>query len=586
MARTDILALLSRLPIIVMISLALLSTTASRAEAAGNGGGSGKKHEAGSSQLGNYLAGRHAQAMRDLDAAAVYLGAALANDRESEDLLRRTFLVLLADGRVEEAVPLAQRVVAVRGEDAIAYLTLAAAAAADEDFGSVEVYLNRLDGAGFGQYFRPIFAAWSKAAQDDIDGALAALAPLGKDAGSIALHDTHAALINARAGRLDVAIDLLVKVTERQGGFALRTTELLGGVYEAAGDRRAAEAIYRSFLDQYPGSRLMHAPLARIENGGDYSLEIVSAADGIAEGLFGVASSFNQQNAPETALILARLADYMRPDFAPLQLMIGNLVEHLYGADQAIEVYESVRRDSDYAWSADLRRAGNLADLDRADEAEELLRDLAAQDKDSPDPLIDLGDLMRAEGRFVDAVAAYDEAFTRIGTPDARYWSLYYARGIALERSKVWERAEADFLKALEYEPDQPLVLNYLGYSWVESGVNLERALEMIRRAVELRPNDGYIIDSLGWAFYRLGRWDEAVRELERAVERRPEDPIINDHLGDAYWQIGRHREARFQWKRALSLDPEEDLIPILEEKLDNGLNAGNDTSTAGGTDS
>ena len=171
-----------------------------------------------------------------------------------------------------------------------------------------------------------------------------------------------------------------------------------------------------------------------------------------------------------------------------------------------------------------------------------------------------------------EAVKAYDEAVKRIGALERRHWSLLYTRGIALERSKQWPRAEADFLAALEFEPEQPYVLNYLGYSWVDQGINLERAQKMIERAVELRPNDGYVVDSLGWVLYRLGKFAGAVRELERAVELRPEDPIINDHLGDAYWRVGRRQEARFQWRRSLSLEPEDDLLAVLRDKIKAGL--------------
>src|SRR5690606_33991930 len=145
--------------------------------------------------------------------------------------------------------------------------------------------------------------------------------------------------------------------------------------------------------------------------------------------------------------------------------------------------------------------------------------------------------------------------------PQPHQWTLFYFRGIAYERAKQWDKAEADLLQALALFPEQPHVLNYLGYSWVDQGMHLDEAMDMIARAVELRPNDGYIVDSLGWAHYRLGNYEEAVRELERAVELRPEDPVINDHLGDAYWKVGRRLEARFQWAHARDLDPEPDAL-------------------------
>ena len=172
-----------------------------------------------------------------------------------------------------------------------------------------------------------------------------------------------------------------------------------------------------------------------------------------------------------------------------------------------------------------------------------------------------MGDLLRGEDRFAEAEAAYTRALQRLPAIDRRHWRLLYARGIAYERTKRWPQAEADLLKALELEPEQPFVLNYLGYSWVDQGLNLDRAKAMLHRAVELRPEDGFIVDSLGWAYFRLGEHDKAVTYLERAVELEPGDPVINDHLGDGYWRVGRTREARFQWQRALTFEPEPELV-------------------------
>ena len=249
--------------------------------------------------------------------------------------------------------------------------------------------------------------------------------------------------------------------------------------------------------------------------------------------------------------------------------------------EESNAVYRSLKPESPYAWTARLRVAANLDRVDRTDEAIALLATMGQERPDRPEPYINLGDIQRNHERFEEAVKAYDEAVKRIGALERRHWSLLYTRGIALERSQQWQRAEADFLAALEFEPEQPYVLNYLGYSWVDQGLHLERAQKMIERAVELRPNDGYVVDSLGWVLYRLGKFAGAVRELERAIELRPEDPIINDHLGDAYWRVGRRQEARFQWQRSLSLDPEDDLLSILKDKIKAGLGDG-DTPKSG----
>ena len=135
--------------------------------------------------------------------------------------------------------------------------------------------------------------------------------------------------------------------------------------------------------------------------------------------------------------------------------------------------------------------------------------------------------------------------------------------------------------KALEMQPEQPHVLNYLGYSWIDQGVNLDEGMKMIKRAVDQRPDDGYIVDSLGWAFYRIGNYDEAVKNLERAIDLKPEDPTINDHLGDAYWRVGRTLEAKFQWAHARDLKPEPDELPKITAKIDNGLPEDTNSSAA-----
>ena len=199
---------------------------------------------------------------------------------------------------------------------------------------------------------------------------------------------------------------------------------------------------------------------------------------------------------------------------------------------------------------------------------------------DRIDAALTLADLMRGKERFADAVSAYDTAVSRLKKPDERYWPIYFGRGISQERVKQWPKAEADMKKALELSPDQPYVLNYLGYSWIDQGINLDEGMKMLMRATELRPDDGAVTDSVGWAHYRLGQFNDAVEWLERASEQKGDDATVVEHLGDAYWHVGRKREARFEWERALNQKPEKDRISVLKDKLANGLSAANDKPT------
>lgn len=194
-----------------------------------------------------------------------------------------------------------------------------------------------------------------------------------------------------------------------------------------------------------------------------------------------------------------------------------------------------------------------------------------------------LGNILRGRKQFAEAIPFYDKALNLVGKPDKRHWVYYYARGTSYERIKNWPSAEADLKKALALYPDQPLILNYLGYSWVDQGLNLKEGMAYIEKAVALKPDDGYIVDSLGWAHFKLGRYKEAVRYLERAVELKPDDPVLNDHLGDALWRAGREREARYQWDQALSLKPEPEDLAKIKRKLEVGLDHAENTTAAGG---
>lgn len=527
----------------------------------------------GPSLLGNYLAGRHAQVERDMPAAIEFLKAALAKDPDNPDLLKRGFILLVSEGRIKEALDLARRLVKAEETVPLAQLTFVIHDFKQKKYGAAIEKLDTLPEGGINTFVAPVLRAWAKVGLSKPDEALAALQPLSAQNGAQALFDLHAALINESAGRIDQARTHYLKVADSQVGLSLRVVQLLGALYERTGERANAKALYGKYRERHPDSRLLAPALKRIETGGKAPpVEIATAIDGAAEGLFGVASSLRQQNARETALVLGRLALHLKPDFPAMQILVADILEADRRPDSANQIYAQVNPKSPFAWHARLRMAVNLDRLERTDEAITRLRALAAEDKTQAEPLVTLGDILRGRKRFSEAVAAYDEAIARIPVIEKQHWSLLYARGIALERSNQWPRAEADFLKALEFEPDQPYVLNYLGYSWVEKRQNLDRAFDMIKKAVALRPNDGYIVDSLGWAYYQLGAYPEAVRELERAVELRPEDPVINDHLGDALWRVGRRTEARFQWERALGLKPEPEVIEDIKKKLKEGL--------------
>jgi Flp pilus assembly protein TadD len=299
---------------------------------------------------------------------------------------------------------------------------------------------------------------------------------------------------------------------------------------------------------------------------------ISGPAEGIAEAYVALGSALRGQDLEEMSGLLARLALRLRPGFAPALLLLADVLTDAEQPAAALDALAAIPPGDPLAATAMLRRAGLLDRLDRMEEAEALLGEVAAALPTLPQPLMRLGDILRRRGRFAEAAAAYDGAIQRLGQVQAHDWPLLYARGIARERCGDWPGAEADFLEALRLAPDQPFVLNYLGYSWADQNINLARARAMLERAVELRPQDGNIADSLGWALYRMGDLAGATTWLEKAAELESRNATVNDHLGDAYWAAGREAEAQFQWHRALTMEPEPADAERIERKLREGL--------------
>jgi len=521
---------------------------------------------------GAYLAGRHAQETRDYAAAASWFEDALKTDPESPELISRTFLMEASEGRFDQARPLALKELTFDSTDAVAELVLLIDRIKAGDKAGALARAEALPAEGVHRFLGPLALAWTRMAVGDLAGADAALRQLDKFNGFAPLEYYQFGLLYDFAGQPDRAEENFKKTLEVAGQLNWRLTDAMANFYERHGRTDEADALYQRFIKDNAGSELAESVLARKPAEPPLPL-IDSAKEGLAEALFDLASVVNQPETTDLALLYARCALQLRPHLPLAQLLLSDVLSAQNKPAESLVVLDEIPPSSPYSWSARLRVSANLEMLDRTEEAIAQLEEMSAEAPARAGAEMQLGDLLRGKKRFSEAVKAYDEAIRRLqaaGMPER--WSLYYSRGIALERSGQWKLSEADLLHALELKPEQPLVLNYLGYSWIDKGENLQRGLKMIEKAVELRPEDGYIVDSLGWAHYRLGDYSSAVEYLEKAIELVPEDPTINDHLGDAYWQSGRSSEARFQWRRALQFGPEADEIKPIEAKLDRGL--------------
>ena len=515
--------------------------------------------------FGSYLAGRYATNEADTKYAADSLLQALRRDPNEPEVVQRAFIATLLDGRSEAA-----RLARVIPNEPLAAMLLAGQDAQAGRYERAEQRFRSLPNQGLAALLKPLLVAWAQQGRGQTDAALATLRPLTESGRQRGIYALHGAMIADIADRPRDA-ERLVRVALADSATPnLGLTRTMAGILMRAGQPAEAEAL----LDRL-GRGQDDAGLFA-DTGGREALAtrrvVASATEGIAEAYLALATALRGPQAGEFSLALVRLALQLRPRYGPALLAGAEALGDESQYQAALALLERADPADPLAPVLALRRAGLLDRLDKLTEAEGELRRLAAQYPRAFQPVARLGDLYRGRQNWAAAIPAYDAAIGRLGVPAVTHWPLVYARGIALERAKRWPEAEADFQRALSLSPEQPLVLNYLAYSWVELGQNLPEARRMLERAVELRPNDGNIADSLGWALFKLGDIPGAVRWLEKAVELESQSSVINDHLGDAYWAQGRRREALFQWRRALVLGPEGDEGPKIEGKIANGL--------------
>jgi tetratricopeptide (TPR) repeat protein len=533
-----------------------------------------------SSASGSYLAARHASVERDSDAAANYYRAALRNDPRNGELLNRAFVAVLSNGDVEEATALAQRILQIDKTDRNARLVLGVRALKQKQYAVARRELQQSVRGPITDLAATLLSAWtmatpqeSKAATDMIDRLA------GADWYAI-FKDLHSAMILDLANNKKEAARRFERAYKLDN-TALRLVQAYGSFLSRQGNKDEALKVFSTFNDSLPRHPLVVEAMTDIKAGKKLPILIDSPQAGAAEVLYGLGSALGRRGGggEELGLVYLQLALYLSPQHPLALLSLADLYEGIKKPEMAIKTYERVAATSPLSRNALIQSAINLDSLDRSEEAKASLEKLIAAHPDDLEAIMALGNVQRGRKAFAECADTYSKAVANLAKNEKSNWVLYYFRGICYERSKQWSKAEADLKKALELYPDQPLVLNYLGYSWVDQGINLDEGMRMIKRAVEQRADDGYIVDSLGWAYYRLGNYEEAVKHLDRAVELKPEDPTINDHLGDAYWRVGRTLEARFQWSHARDLKPEPEDLAKIEEKLKNGLP--DDTSSA-----
>ncbi|MGQ0563996.1 MAG: tetratricopeptide repeat protein [Gemmobacter sp.] len=519
---------------------------------------------------GAYLAARVAGSNDDYREAAVWYTRALIADPSNAALMDGAIIAQIAVGNIQGAKAVAERMRATGTDTQVALLALVAGKAKAGDFAGMLADIEA--GRSVGKLMDNLTRAWAELGQGRMSEAVQEFDAIAAAPGMQVFGLYHKALALASVGDFEGAAAIMAQ--PEQGGFRAQRRGIIAHVQMLSQLERnedALKVLATAFTtDVDPTIADLRA---RLTAGEVLPWTMArNATDGMAEVFFTLAAALNEEAEDNYTLLYARIASTLRPDHGEALLLTGALLEDLRQYDLAVETYARIPPADGGYLVAEIGRARALQSADKTEAALEVLRALSRSHDTLATVHLALGDALRREERWDEAAAAYDAAIARAGTPRPEHWAMYYSRAIANERLKRWDKAEPDFRQALALNPDQPQVLNYLGYSYLELNRNLDEALAMIQRAVELSPDSGYIIDSLAWGLFRLGRYAEAVAPMEKASLLEPVDPVVTDHLGDVYWATGRRMEARFQWRRALSFDPEEKDATRIRQKLDIGL--------------
>ncbi|WP_028134897.1 tetratricopeptide repeat protein [Bradyrhizobium japonicum] len=535
---------------------------------------------------GSYLAARHASVERDAASAAAFYRSALRTDPKNNELLDRAFISSVADGDIDEAVKLAERILTIDKTNRVARLVVGVHDLKVKKYAAAQTNISQSIRGPITDLVATLLSGWAAYGAGDAKGGVATIDKLAGPEWYPLFKDLHAGMILElsgkekdagtrfeRAYKLD---DSMLRVTEAYARWLSRNNK----------DSAAATNVYQAFDKKLARHPLIQEGLRETRAGKKMPPLVDSAQAGAAEALYGIGATLTRRGGEDLALVYLQLSLYLQPTHPLALLSLADLYESVKRPKMAIKVYERVPATSPLKRNAQIQLAIDLDSADRTEEAIKILKSVTAEDPKDLEAIMALGNIERGRKRFSDCGATYSRGIDALTPGNDKANSVwYYYRGICEERSKQWAKAEADMKKALELQPDQPHVLNYLGYSWIDQGINLDEGMKMIKRAVEQRPDDGYIVDSLGWAYYRIGNYEEAVKNLERAIDLKPEDPTINDHLGDAYWRVGRTLEAKFQWSHARDLKPEPEELPKIEAKIANGLADDNSNSSAAQAD-
>jgi len=537
---------------------------------------------------GAFLAARTADVDHDYETAIELYKKALQIEPGNPEIRQRLMISLLLNGDIKDGVKYANDLKGDPTVERITTIVRSMDAIRRGEYKTAESLLKYTGPNDLDRMMNDLLAAWARVGAGRGKDALAMVQKMkGPDwVGIFKSYNAGAiAIVNGdvRAARQN----LNDAVLDRDGGATapdtfMRAVMALARLEASQGNKQKALDAISVGDNLLPNYAPLNALRQSIEKGEKQEQQIQTAKQGAAGVLFSIGGALNRDGAEDIVSLYLQTAKTLDPDSADTLVMLGGIAEKQEQMDRAIALYKQVPETSPMRRISELQLGLALAQGGKVEEARKHLQSLIASDPKDVRSYLAYGSVLSDAKDYAAMADNYDKAVEVLGPlPGKGAWTVFFQRGIAYERLKKWDQAEPNFRKALELNPDQPQVLNYLGYSWIDMNRNLDEGLGMIKKAVDLRPDDGYIIDSLGWAYFRLNRFDDAVEELEKAAQIKAGDATINDHLGDAYWRVGRKLEAVYQWNRALGSEPEASEIPKIKEKIANGLPQDTDNSKA-----
>ena len=522
---------------------------------------------------GAYLVANMASRANQSELAGDFYTRALDIDPADPDLLRAAMQAHLMAGSIRQAGMAAQDLVDNAPAGQQAHFLLAIVAFKEQKIDLAVKHLDQTRPGPLTRLLEPNIRLWVAAAQDnqsEIDKALEKLQTMSAFS-SVSL--AQAALYYDMKGDISRARQLYRRAARAGGlaglGLALDYGAFLHRLGEPDKARAAYEMFYKSNLPHPAIDAALEAVAQQAE---PPAAPVFDPLVGLGKAMFGLAEAMRREGRLELALAYARLSAYLDGDNDFVKMQTAETLAALKNYRLAADLFAAIGDETVLHREAQIRRAEMLQQLGASESAISVLTGVLQNSPGHVRALVALGDIYRGDERFEEAETSYDRAIQELPEEQPLHWHVYFARGIARERLGDWEQAEIDLLTARRLSNDEPHVLNYLGYSWIDKGMYLQEALQIIVKAVKQKPNNGFFVDSLGWAYYRLGDYDKALFYLERATQLQPTDPVITDHLGDALWQLGRRLEARYQWRKALAFEPEDNVAQSIDEKLLLGL--------------